>query len=154
MAALPSYLAQDLTYGTKVSKILLKDYSGREFFLPVDNSITVVYFFNIKNPVHLNILLELNYLGENLNYQKPIVSIVGISKANHKDFDDILNKFKLRFFLVNDNKNDLSKQFQAGCENCLKIIVIDKSSRIRYLSSQFDSTFLREIIQRYASEEL
>lgn len=144
--------AQELTYGTPVEKVALMDCIGKELTLPLDNSITLIYFFNVRNPLHLNILLELEFLYNNLNNSKPIFSIVAISSSNDDNLQSIYKKYNLEFFLINDKNNEIAKRFQASCDSCLRIIIIDKYSKIRYLSSQFDAAFLREIIQRYARE--
>jgi len=144
---------QDLTYGTKINKFIVHDYEGKKLTLPFNDSLTLIYFFNIKNHLHLNNLLELDYLERNLNHIKPILRIVGISKGKDNYFQKIFTQYKLNFFLVNDKKNSISKRFQTNCNFCLKVILIDKSSRIRYVASHLDLFFLREIIYRYASEE-
>lgn len=149
--ALFSY--QNLTYGCKIKKITLEDYNGRTFCLPVENSVNIIFFFNIKNPLHLNTLSELNFLFKNINQNKTIVNIVGITKENNDYIYDVIDKLKIDFFIVNDVNDNLSSIFDASCRSCLKIIIIDKSSIIRYMSSQFDALFLREIVQRYALEE-
>ncbi|GEM_PF-5560178 len=145
--------SQDITYGTSVEKIHVRDCFSKEFILPFSNAITVIYFFNNKNPNQVNNLLELEYLYNNLNIEKSSIGIVAISSSNNSNLQSIYRKYKLEFFLVNDEYK-LAKRFQASCESCLRVIIVDKHSKIRYLSSQFDGTFLRDIIQRYSAERL
>lgn len=143
--------SQDISYGSSVEKIPVRDCFSEDFVLPFSNMVTVIYFLNAKNPIHLNNLLELEYLYSNLNVEKPIVGIVAISSSNNNNLQSIYRKYKLGYFLIKD-ENNLTKRFQSSCESCLRIIIIDKHSKLGYLSSQFDGTFLREIIQRYAAE--
>jgi peroxiredoxin len=145
--------AQNLTYGTQIEKISVKDCFGRELVFPLDNSVTLVYFFNSNNPLQLNNLLELEFLFSNLNASKPAVNIAAISMSTNSILQSIYKKYNLDFFLINDIDKGLSKRFQLNCGSCLSVIIIDKSSKVRYLSSQFDAVFIREIVQRYASAE-
>jgi peroxiredoxin len=142
---------QDISYGTEVETVRLIDCFSKEFLLPIKNSVTLIYFFSFKNPNHLNILLELEYLFDNLNIEKTIFNIVAVSSSDNSSLQSIYKKYRLEFFLIRDEFR-LAQRFQTSCESCLRVILIDKHSRIRYLSSQFDGAFLRQLIQRYAGE--
>jgi hypothetical protein len=152
LAFVSSVPAQDISYGSSIESIILKDCIGRNVVLPAKNSVTVLLFFNINNPLHLSYLSELNYLYENLSAAKGKVTMAAITKGDDKTLLALSEKYSAEFLFINDKETSLSKRYQANCGGCSKLVLVDKSSKVRYSTSQFDLLFLREIINRYISK--
>lgn len=144
--------AQDVTYGSPIEETVIKDCIGRDVVLPVKNSVTVLLFFNIENPLHVSYLSELNFLYENLSAAKSRVTMVAITRGDNKTLLSLSEKYSTDFLFINDKETSISKRYQASCGGCSKLVLVDKSSKVRYATSQFDLLFLREIINRYISK--
>jgi len=139
-----------LPYGTNIKTIKTKDYLKRDILFPGDDAVTTVLFFNINNKYHHNIISQLNYLIINLQSQNVRFKVICISKGDLKDFQKLDDQLHLECYLINDKKNKISDIFNTSCNGCLQLFIIDKSSILRYFSSQYDSYFVREIVERYS----
>ena len=104
----------------------------------------------VKHISHRKILSELDFLIINLNLDYKKAKLIGVSKGEAEDFLEVQSKYNIKIDLINDEKEIIFKVFNFICKNCFQIVLIDRESKIRYLSSNFDPVFLREIIQRYA----
>ena len=146
--------SNELVYGSHVNKMSVTNIFSEKISIPQEGYITLLYFFNIKSISHRRILSEFDILLVNLNESQNKVKLIGVSfdKKEDKSFVELLSPYSDRLQLINDKKLKLHSFYIHTCGNCIKIILIDANSVIRYLSSNFDPVFLREIIQRYAHE--
>jgi|Deesub1362B_J571_1020462.scaffolds.fasta_scaffold00520_8 hypothetical protein len=144
--------SEELVYGSHIIKITIINIEEKEILIPQPNIVTLLFFFNIDHSIHIQILSRLDFLIINLNQPDIKVKLIGISKGEKANFKKIKEKYNILFDLVNDKEEKLFKKFNYTCASCIKIILIDKNSKPRYLSSNFDPIFLRELIQRYAIE--
>lgn len=143
-------LPYDLLYGTHVKTIKANDYLKRDISFPGDDAVTTVLFFNINNKYHHDIISQLNYLIINLQSQDVRFKVICISKGDTNDFQKLHDQLHLECYLINDKKNKISDIFNASCNGCLQLFIIDKLSILRYFSSQYDPYFVREIVERYS----
>ena len=149
---IPNIIPSSLPYGTQIKTIKAKDYLRRDILFPGDNAVTIVLFFNINNKYHHNIISQLNYLIINLQSQDVLFKAICISKGNLKDFQKLDDQLHLECYLINDKKNKISDIFDTSCNGCLQLFTVDKSSILRYFSSQYDPYFVREIVERYSKK--
>jgi len=73
-------------------------------------------------------------------------------KEIKKNLKKISSKYNFSFDLINDEQGKAYEHFKLNCDRCIMIYIIDKNNKLRYISSSFDPLFLRDIIQRYKSQ--
>jgi hypothetical protein len=73
-------------------------------------------------------------MTRNINAHEYILNIVAISSATNDELQVLQKKHDLSFFLTQVNSS-LAARFQANCESCLRIVIIDNDAKIRYLAS-------------------
>ena len=141
---------EELHFGSHIDKIEAFNINREKVPIPQENIITFLFLLNVKLISHRKILSELDFLIINLNLDYKKVKLIGVSKGEAVDFLEVQSKYNIKIDLINDEKEIIFKVFNFICKNCFQIVPIDRESKIRYLSSNFDPVFLREIIQRYA----
>lgn len=137
-----------LSYGSYINQVHIANSDGTEIVVPQKGVVSILYFFNINNIVHDNVLNNINFLIMNLSKGEKI-RLYGISRGEADTFEKITAKYNIAFDLINDREDRISSDFSYTCTSCIQIILIDRDCQIRYLSSSFDPIFLREVIQRY-----
>lgn len=146
-------ISQELVFGSHINEISIANIEGKKISIPQKGFVTLLFFFNIDLIPHERTLKELDFLLVNINKFDEKVKLIGISKDKKEKFKEIQTKFNRRFNLINEEiEKRLFKKFNYTCGSCIQIILIDKNKKLRYLSSNFDPMFLREVIQRYANE--
>jgi hypothetical protein len=145
-------ISYDLPYGTFIKPIKIKNYIGEDITFPDRKVVTTVLFFNIANKYHHNIISQINYLLITLRLQDVSFNMICVSKGDSKDFQSLNDQLHLQCQLINDQNDKISDIFNTSCNSCFQIFIIDKSSILRYFSSQYDPTFVREIVERYSKE--
>lgn len=146
----PNY--QEIVYGSFINQTSINNIEGEEMSIPQEGFVTLLFFFNINHPSHKRILAEFDFLLMNLKKIDDRVKLIGISSDKNEKFKELKNIYNNRLHLINDTETKLYKIFNYSCGNCIKIIIVDKNCIVRYLSSSFDTIFLREIIRRYINE--
>jgi len=145
-------ISQELVFGSHINEISVSNIEGEKIIIPQEGFVTLLFFFNIGFIPHVRTLSELDFLLAYINKSDEKVRIVVISKGEKEKFKEIQTKFNNRFNLINEEKEKkLFKIFNYSCGYCMKIILIDKNSKLRYLSSSFDPIFIKEVIQRYSN---
>ena len=145
-------LSKELLYGSNIKKISINNFKGKEISFPQKDLVTLLFFFDINYIPHQRIISELNILIINLNQADKKIDLIGISKDEKENFEKIKPRLNIEFNLVNDMKEKLFKFFNYTCGKCIQVILIDKGSKLRYNSSNFDPVFIRELLQRYSNE--
>ena len=143
--------AQDITFGSPVESMFLKDCFGTDLTVPFGGIVTLLFYFDASNPIQVNNLLQLEFLSHNINNPLEVFRVAAISKSPAQALQSLSHKFGLHCRLLSGTKEALHLA-QESCGSCERIILVDKTSRVRYVSSQFDPTFIREIIQRYGRD--
>ena len=80
------YKFDKLLYGSHINEIYLKNINKKEIVIPQEDKVTILFFFNINNMSHNNILNQLNFIIINLNYENKDAKLIAISKGDKKEF--------------------------------------------------------------------
>ncbi len=145
-------ISYDLPYGSYIESIKTKNYRREEITFPNEKVVTTVLFFDMGNKYHNNIISQFNHLLINLKLQDVRFNLICVSNGKIKDFQKFIDRLHLQAQLINDQNNKISDIFNTSCNSCFHLFIIDKSLILRYFSSQYDPTFVREILERYTKE--
>jgi peroxiredoxin len=143
--------SENIGYGSYIKPVSIANSDGRDTELSQKGVVSVLFFFNIDSATHNNILNKINYLIMNLDDSEKL-RLYGISKGRPDAFEQIRAKYTITFDLINDDHERIYNEFNYSCSSCIQIIVVDRESKIRYLSTSFDPILLREVIQRYVDK--
>jgi len=122
----------------------LKDQNGLEFQLygNLDKRNLLVFYPNDDTPVCTRQLLNYNdYLTE---FEENNIRIVGINTNSITSHNSFCNKIGLKFRLLSDNNNDVSRKYKAlnllGI-NKRKLVLVDMDKRILFKRTVFPSFY-------------
>jgi hypothetical protein len=134
-----------------VNPISASDFQKTIISFPEEDFLTIMFLFNSDNISHKRILSEIHFMLSNLPDSR--IKLIGISKGDTRNFLQLQGEINSNVHLVNDRKDKILNRFEYVCGMCIKILLVDKHCKLRYVASNFDPLFLREIIMRYDKEE-
>jgi len=143
--------ANKLVFGSVMNPISVSDFQKTIISFPQEDFLTIIFLFNLDNTSHKRIFSEIQFISSNMPDSR--IKLIGISKGDTRKFLQLRGQTNSVVHLVNDRRTEILNRFEYVCGMCIKILLVDKHCKLRYVASNFDPLFLREIIMRYDKEE-
>lgn len=104
-----------LGYGSRINAIHAVNSEGKDVIIPPEGVVSILFFFDINSPPHINVLNSLNFLLINLD-QRGKVKLFAISKGEGETFKKIRSKYNIIFDLINDKQVSIFTNFNRKCQ--------------------------------------
>jgi hypothetical protein len=141
-----------LSFGSTVESIILTDIGGREIQCPVESKVNVLIFFNIQHSAHQRTIFKIDKIYKRLSKQGHPIQFIGISQGKQNHFMKAAKQFDLKLNLINDENNILHTHYSFTCDRCIRVLITDRTQKLRYDATYINLNMIEEITLRYCAQ--
>ena len=80
------------------------------------------------------------------------VKFIGISQGKPDQFQDMAKSYDIKLNLIDDKSNIVHTYYNFTCDQCLKVVIIDKMQILRYDAAYVNLYMIEQIILRYCMQ--
>jgi hypothetical protein len=150
---LPTQVQNDesklLSFGSIIKPLGLTDVMHNKVLCPEENKVNVLIFFNIEFGAHQRTLFKIDQLHKRMIGTSQPVKFFGISQGKPDQFLQAAKQYDLKVNLIDDKDNIVHTYFSFTCDQCIRVIIIDKTQTLRYDATYINLNMIEQIVLRY-----